>query len=31
MNIYLIIILIQLAIIAYLVMLYKGKIKDTDN
>ena len=31
MNIYLIIILIQLAIIAYLVMLYKGKIKDTDK
>ena len=31
MNIYLIIILIQLAIIAYLVMLYKGKIKDIDK
>ena len=31
MNIYIIIILIQLAIIAYLVMLYKGKIKDTDK
>jgi len=31
MNIYLIIILIQLAIIAYLVMLYKNKIKDIDK
>ena len=31
MNIYLIIILIQLAIIVYIVMLYKGKIKDTDK
>ena len=31
MNTYLIIILIQLAIIVYIVMLYKGKIKDTDK
>jgi len=31
MNIYLIIILIQIAVIVYLIMLHKGKIKDADK